>query len=195
MNEKGDSQTKTKREQYGKFAKEIIKAIAIGVVILFVLSSPNGTRRLLKGAKDEWDQKNTRETLERLQKRRLISLKEKSDGSLQVVLTQSGRRKVEEWRLEDLQLNMPKRWDGRWWIVAFDIAEKRKKAREALRHMLHQMSFYQLQKSVFIHPFPCEAEITLLKKVFHIPNREVLCFSVDDIPGKQRLKKKFHLDG
>lgn len=79
------------------------------------------------------------------------------------------------------------------WGIVFDIAEKRKKAREAFRDMLEQLKCYPLQKSIFVHPYSCEAEIEIIKNIFHIPDWEVLYFSSDLIPRERFLKKKFKL--
>ena len=181
------------KRKYLHMTKEILKALATGIGIVLALSSPQGTRRFLKGAREEWDHKSTKRALERLRERKLVGFNETEDGAIHVLITQEGRRKVQEWELETLKIEKPKRWDDRWRVVAFDIAEKRKRAREALRGMLKQLGFYQLQKSIFVHPYPCEAEITVIKKFFHIPDWEVLYFSTDIIPRETFLKKKFHL--
>lgn len=181
------------KKTYLNMTKEILKALAFGAGIALALSSPQGTRRLLKGIKEEWNHKSTKRALERLRERKLVGFHETEDGTIHVLITQEGRRKVQGWELETLKIEKPRRWDDRWRVVAFDIAEKRKKAREAMRGMLKQLGFYQLQKSMFVHSYPCEAEIALIKKIFHIPDREVLYFSTDIIPREIFLKKKFHL--
>ena len=56
--------------------------------------------------------------------------------------------------------------DGEWRIVIFDIPEKFKKAREALRMKLKELGFLELQKSVFIFPYECEDEINFIVEVF-----------------------------
>lgn len=165
----------------------------MGVAIVFALSSPQGTRRLLRGIKKEWNAQHTKRVLIRLQERRLIGFHEERDGTISVLLTKEGESKLEEWNLEQLQVKKPKRWDGRWRVIVFDIAEKRKKAREAFRDMLKRLECYPLQKSIFVHPYSCEAEIAVIKKVFHIPDQEVLYFSSDLIPREHFLKKNFKL--
>ena len=181
----------TKKQWCGKFAKEIIKALGTGLVLFMVLSSPSGVRRVLKGLKEEWDPKNTRETLKRLETKRFVAFHEQPDGAIEVRLTKEGKMKLEEWSLEDLTVKIPKRWDRRWRIVAFDISEKRKQAREALREMLQRLGFHQLQKSLFVFPYPCEAEVMFLKEIFRIPAWEVIYFSTDIIPQGKFLKEKF----
>ena len=181
------------RKEYLNMTKEILKALAMGIGIVLELSSPQGTRRFLKGVSEEWNQRSTKRALERLREKKLVGFHETNDGAIDVLITQEGRRMVKEWNLETLKIEKPRRWDDRWRVVAFDIAEKRKRAREAMRGMLKQLGFYQLQKSVFVHPYSCEAEIELIKKNFHIPDQEVLYFSTDIIPREVFLKNKFSL--
>lgn len=189
-------QQRKRREKYGWLAKSILKGLATGLALFFVLSSPAGTRRVLKGIKNEWNRKATRAALEILRANQLIAFQEQPDGTLHVILTKEGVKKAYKLRVDDLSLERPRRWDGRWRIVAFDIAEKRKPAREALRETLKRFGFYQVQKSFFVHAYPCEAEIELIKEIFDIYDNELLCFSVDSIPRRQAslFKKKFKLE-
>ena len=52
--------------------------------------------------------------------------------------------------------------------VIFDIPEKKKPAREALREKLKDLGMKKLQHSIWITPFPCEKEINLIKTVFNL---------------------------
>lgn len=54
---------------------------------------------------------------------------------------------------------MNKPWDGKWRIVGFDVEEKRRGLRDALRIKLYEHGFRLLQKSVYISPLPLEEEI------------------------------------
>ena len=62
-----------------------------------------------------------------------------------------------------------KRWDGRWRIVIFDILEKKRKTREALRKKLLSLGFGMWQRSVYITPHDVQEEINqyfVAKKLF-----------------------------
>ena len=97
----------------------------------------------------------------------------REEGSIELVddekliyrLTDRGREKAV---LAELQ-SLGGQWDGKWRVLIFDIPEKRKKAaREALRSKLIDLNFFQLQKSVWIHPYPCENEIQLTAEIFGV---------------------------
>jgi DNA-binding transcriptional regulator PaaX len=182
-----------RRERFGNLTKDILVTLGAGAILFFVLSSPQGARKLFKGFKAEWNPKTTRLSLEKLRTKKLVSFKENPDGSFSVLLTEEGQFKAREWELETLQIEPPRRWDGKWRIVAFDISEKRVKARKALHEMLKRLNFHQLQKSVFVHPYPCEAEIELIRDVFYIPPQEIICFIAETIPDIRALKEKYNL--
>jgi hypothetical protein len=178
---------------HGILAKDVLTYLAMGAALYLSCSSPNGARRFLKSMKKEWNRRNARLVLDRLQKHKLISYHQKDATTLIVTITQAGKRKVKEWELEHMKIEVPRKWDKRWRIVTFDIREDRKKGRDALREMLKQLNFYQLQRSVFVHPYSCKAEIELICDVFRLPAREVLYFSTDRVPCEDLLKKKFKL--
>ena len=104
----------------------------------------------------------------RLKRDRLIITSQKSDGTFVVKLTEKGKRKVKEFRFADMQIPIPKKWDGKWQIVIFDIPNKRNAGREALRSKIKELDFYQLQKSVWVFPYPCEQEIEFIVEFFHL---------------------------
>jgi len=82
--------------------------------------------------------------------------------------------------------------DGVWKLVIFDIPEKRKKVRDALRGHLRQIGFYELQKSVFIHPYPCGDEIEFLVE-FHQVRAHVRQLTVHAIDNDLHLRRKFNV--
>lgn len=46
-----------------------------------------------------------------------------------------------------------RRWDRKWRILVFDIAEKSKKTRDSLRRKLRELGFGMLQESVWVSPY------------------------------------------
>ena len=53
-------------------------------------------------------------------------------------------------------------------MVAFDIPEKYRQGRDALRNKLKNIGFRELQKSVFVAPYNCKEEILLLVELFKL---------------------------
>ena len=69
--------------------------------------------------------------------------------------------------LNQLKIKPQTIWDGIWRIVIFDIPNRHKWSRDALRGRLRIMGFYQLQKSVFVYPFPCDKEVAFIASLFN----------------------------
>lgn len=76
-----------------------------------------------------------------------------------IAITGKGRKRLEKVHFEDITILAPKQWDEKWRLVIFDIPEEHKQARNALSFKLRQLGFQQLQRSVWVHPFACHAEI------------------------------------
>lgn len=74
-----------------------------------------------------------------------------ADRELTLRLTDKGRKKA---ILAELQSPLGE-WDGKWRIVIFDIPEKRRAARDLLRHNLKSWDFTQWQKSVWVTKKNC----------------------------------------
>ncbi|KKT28384.1 MAG: Repressor in ring oxydation complex/ phenylacetic acid degradation pathway related protein (PaaX) [Candidatus Azambacteria bacterium GW2011_GWC2_45_7b] len=105
---------------------------------------------------------------------------ESPNGGLIYRFTESGRDLTKKLLLETLEIKSSSKWDKKWHVVVFDIPEKYKKARYALWSQLKNLGFYQLQRSVWVHPFPCEHEIKFLCDIFNIhPFVEV--FTTEDL--------------
>lgn len=108
-----------------------------------------------------------RQAVYRLRKRGYVAIREQN-GKTVIELTRAGNRIALKYRVEDMKLSRPKRWDGLWRLVFFDIPEKEKRAREVFRTKLNELGFYQIQKSVYVHPYPCEKELVFLRELYHL---------------------------
>jgi len=77
--------------------------------------------------------------------------------------------------------------------VIFDIAQLKKIYREAFRGKLKELGFHPLQKSVWIYPFDCRAEIDLLKDFFGLTEKEIRIIIAEDIGEDDKIKEFFKL--
>ena len=72
------------------------------------------------------------------------------DGKIYLRITSDGKKEIKrDFPMLSLQ---NKKWDKRWRIVMFDVAEANKQVRERLRDKLKELGFGMLQESVFISP-------------------------------------------
>lgn len=188
---------KKKKFSKGELAKKILLAagIAAGFSASLVMPGlPIGLKAIidvLEEGKRKPTRKQLRHTLKNLEKKKIISLKE-VDGEVLVTFKEKGKELLLRYKIDELKIKKPKKWDGKWRIVAFDIPEKKKLAREVLRHKLKDLGFCPLQRSVFVFPYECQREIELVKRVYEVG--PFLRFIVaDSIDNQEKLIKKFNL--
>ncbi len=108
------------------------------------------------------------------------------------VLTKKGELALRRLEMRDYRFRKPKRWDGKWRVLMFDIPEKRKKTRDKIRLVLFEIGFARLQDSVWVYPYDCEDIIALIKSDLHV-RKDVLYLIADAIEGDHALKKHFKI--
>lgn len=85
-----------------------------------------------------------------------------------------------------------KNGDGKWRLVVFDIPEKIREGRRALREKIRELGFHELQKSVWIFPYECKNEIDFIVEFFNL--RKYVRFGIlESIDNELHLKKIFNL--
>lgn len=77
-------------------------------------------------------------------------------------VTDKGRQRLEDSDFETLVVKPRQKWDGNWRLVIYDIPEEHKQGRNALTSKLNKLGFYQLQRSAWLHPFPCRQVIEVI---------------------------------
>jgi len=156
--------------------------------------TPDYQWRVIRTLGREWrriNEKELRREIKNLYKSKMVTKKQNPDGSFTILLTKKGKIKALTFRLQDMKIK-GETWDKRWRVVIFDIPEKLKKARDALREKLKKIGFYELQKSVFVFPYECEEEIDFVIEFFEL--RKYVRFGVlEKIDNEPHLKKIFSL--
>lgn len=178
----------------GENSKKVFLLLAGGLA-LGLSRSPKGYFKVLKGIRQEWqamEDKKLRNAIKKLYESKLVSMKEDKNGNVTIILTKEGEEKALKFNLDKITIPKMKDWDKKWRVILFDIPEKRKRERNALRQHLKQMGFYEFQKSVFIHPFNCEDEIDYLIEFYNI-RAFVRIILAEKIDNELHLKKHFNL--
>ncbi|MBI4022823.1 hypothetical protein HY375_01515 [Candidatus Berkelbacteria bacterium] len=109
-----------------------------------------------------------------------------------VTVTSKTRLFLPAFEEESLELERPKRWDGRWRVVIWDVPEKRREDRDRLRATLTRLGFVHIQHSAWICPWPCRDEIDWLRERYKLEQR-VLFFETARIDGDENLRVRFQL--
>ena len=141
--------------------KKILLLLMAGVS-LSLTRTPKGYFKILRSLPKEWKEIKRRrlnEIVKEFYNERLVSFKENKEGLAEIILTKDGDKKALIFKIDEMEIKKPAKWDGEWRIVIFDIPERFKKAREALRKKLKDLGFIKLQESVFAFPYECEDEI------------------------------------
>ncbi len=107
-------------------------------------------------------------------------------------LTLKGRAFLRRIEFRAYTIPKPKRWDERWRILIFDISEKRRELRDKLRELLLILGFKRVQYSVWVHPYPCEDFVALLKADWQL-GKSLLYLIVDELENDAALRRHFGL--
>jgi len=172
--------------------KIILATIGFAGIMTIVAVAPNSLQMLeLFGlGKKKYKPRSAYHTLRRMQKQRLIEIKQEKGNKIILSITEKGKKKLLEYNIDDMKIKRPEKWDKKWRIVSFDIPEKRKRARETLREKLKDFDFYPLQKSLFVYPFPCKDEIDFIAEIFQIQNN-ITYFETLEISNEYKIRKHF----
>lgn len=168
------------------FAAGILAVVAVAPNVLSVMKQFEGSFKRKKNLKY-----SINDSFTRLREKGLIEIVE-INGKKVARITEKGESKLDFLDKHDFKLKIPKKWDGRWRVVIFDIKEFRSRTRFLLRKTLSQIGFVRLQNSVWLYPYDCEDLISLLKADFKI-GKDVLYMIVEKLENDWHLRKTFQL--
>lgn len=178
----------------GKNQRKIL-LLLLGGLALGCSRSPGRSVRIIKDIAKEWkkiDRQELLRSIHRLRKSKLIREETEEGGRMKLVLTKEGKEKALSFQLFEIKIKIPERWDKKWRITMFDIPENRKNKREIFRFHLKQLGFFELQKSVFIHPYDCHDEIEYIVEYYDL-RRYVRYIIANFIDVNLLLKEHFKI--
>ncbi len=182
------------RKPKSEIAKDILGLLIIGGAVAIAATSPFFIVNLLKGLKrlKKYPNKKVYDTFYKLKHQGLVDFYYKNN-QIHIFLTEKGKQKAGWMQIDSLKIKKPKKWDGLWRILLFDIAEKQKMHREALRGKLIELGFKLFQKSAWVVPYECKSEIDLLKSFFGLSDREIKLIVSMEIERGKEWEKAFNL--
>lgn len=150
--------------------------------------------KLLKEARRlNIEEKKILRTLKNLEKREIISIIEQNN-EVYIQLIDNNHPSVIKYSLQFLLdfKKKDKKWDGKWFMVFFDVPEIQRNKRNYLRNLLTKVGFYRYQKSVYIFPFDCKEEINLIKKI--VESAKYMKYIIaEQIEDEEEIKRFFNL--
>jgi len=176
-----------------QFKKKILLLFLGGLAFSYSYT-PKKQWRIIKGISSEWGKINKEDLhkeVRSLYRSKLVKRISNPDGTCTFVLTDKGKLRALTYNFEEMKIDK-KSWDGKWRFLIFDIPEKFKRGRDALRQKIKKLGFYELQKSVFVLPYECTDEIKFIVEFFGI-SEYVRYGLIDSIDNDIYLKKFFEL--
>jgi len=178
--------------------KEVLLLLGKGILLTFSLVAPNLAQLLKlleeKPNQDEWKKFNLgylKRTLERLNRQKLIEIIPQKNKTV-VKITEAGKTKILKYALEELTIEKQTPWDEKWRIVLYDIPNQSSVNRDHLRKILKTLGFLEIQKSVYLTPFPCEDQIDFLKSIFGL-DKYIKLIIAEKIEDEKPFKDYFGL--
>lgn len=182
------------RKSRSEIVKEIFVLLLLSGIICVAATSPYFLVNILKEAKKfkKYQKRKVYNAFYRLQRNGCVLI-ERKNNQIYMSLTEKGERMAGYLQIENLRIKKPKKWDGKWRVVMFDIVQLKKFYREVFRGKIKELGFMPLQKSVWIYPFECGKEINILKSFFGFTDKEIILITADDIGDDSYLREKFKI--
>ena len=184
-----------KRDKRARLQKIILSTIFALGGLSVALIAPKMTKVLVKFEpefmKDKYRKYSFNRSLVRLKDAGFIVFEKTERGNF-ACLTPKGKEKLRQLTIHNFKIKKPKKWDGKWRLLMFDIKEKRKSTRDKIRHNLFKIGFIRLQDSVWVYPYDCEDFINLMKADFKI-GKDLLYVVADKIENDKFLAQHFKL--
>ncbi len=179
---------------HSKNTQKILLFLLTAGVFIVAPSLSSKMARMLWGAVFKKSKTNTGDILPiyRLVRSNYIKVI-KTKTETRIELTQRGKEIAQRFIYKNKH-TQKRSWDRLWRVVMYDIPEKHKQERDALREKIKELGMYQLQKSVWVYPYNCKEEMRFLCDVLHVSyKKHILYFETKEIPYMNELYKIFGL--
>jgi CRISPR-associated endonuclease Cas2 len=192
--------SKKRRPKRGELYWEILKVIGMAAIGGGSIIKPimplaiDEIIRLLGELRNlEANEKKIRKTLSCLEKKEIVSIIQ-NGSDIQVLLRDHNHPIIVKYSVKSI-LDFKKqqmKWDGKWFMVFFDVPEIQRNKRNYVRRYLIDLGFFPYQKSVYIFPYACEDEISLIKKAVESASymKYIIAEKIED---EEQVKKFFHI--
>ena len=184
------------RERKIELAKLVLGIVATAGVLSVALIAPNAFGAYIKLAKQIKQIKQGKRDKFNYRIKRAVNQMEKK-GLIRVQngkasLTPSGEEELRLYETKQKVIERPKKWDKKWRLVIFDVWERRRQTRDAIRRYLRQLGFVCLQQSVWVYPFECREIIEVIRTHYKL-RPAVLYILAESIENDKKLRQKFDL--
>ena len=175
-------------------ATKVVFAVLLAAGVLTVAAMAPNIFIAFRGRKrfDRYSDKQLRNAYYGLKRQGLVEIIKEEGDNITVKLNYKNKTKIKKFSLDIISIPKARSWDGKWRVIIFDIPVRYNMARIAMTRKLKELGFYQLQKSVWVFPYPCEDEVLFIADFFKV-DRCINILSADNIENDYKLKKFFNL--
>lgn len=162
-----------------------------GIGILFLIEHLGFLLKAVTNDKEK--QRKVIRVIKNLEKQEILDL-QVQEGKVTVYLKNKNHPKIIEYSIKSILdfKKKNKKWEGKWFLIFFDVPEIQRNKRDYLRRFLLKMGFFQYQKSVYLFPYECEKEIILIKKIIK-GARYIKYIIAEKIEDEENTKNYFNL--
>jgi len=138
--------------------------------------------------------KKFQDTFRYLRKNEYVQIKSQR-GKLRIELTEKGKNTAKRgyFKINISKPKTPKKWDGVWRIIIFDVPTSEHVKRNAFRLMIKRIGAHFLQQSVWVYPYDCSEQINFLKNFFELDDNQVRLIEAHNIGNDASIRKHFKI--
>ncbi|MDO8638686.1 MAG: hypothetical protein Q7R43_03860 [Candidatus Daviesbacteria bacterium] len=129
------------------------------------------------------------QTLKRLYSQKIVEIVEEN-GEASIKLSSEGQTKFLRYKLEEIMIDHPPKWDGKWRLIIYDVPQGKRVFAENFRRLLRKIECLKLQKSVYLTPYPCDKQIEFLRQYYDL-SEEVLYLVISKLENEKIYKTYF----
>ena len=174
----------------------LLRSFAVTGVISIALVAPRMIRLLKKLDRPAKNRvqlyQRIRQGVNRLERGGLVTVSG-GHGQRRILITEKGRKMMEEIELGEYSIPEQAFWDGKWRVLIFDISERRRRTRNQLRRLLDGAGFVRIQDSVWVYPYPCDEFISLVRAHLKSGVGEMRSFVAEALESDKSLRERFRL--
>lgn len=114
-------------------------------------------------------------------------------GNTHITLTAKGKKAARRGYF-DTTLSapkIPKKWDGLWRLIIFDVPSDDHVKRNAFRMLIKRLGARFLQQSVWVYPYDCREQVAFLKTFFDMDDSHVRLIVAKDIGDDAYFRAQF----
>lgn len=187
-------------EKIKEISKKVILTVLLAGGIAIAFTSPQFGYKMLPQliryfswkVKNKKNKKKIYDIFYQLRRDGLVKM-EYRGKQLHISLTGEGKKKAGRYQIDNLKIKKPRKWDKRWRILIFDIQEKQRIKRDALRGKLKELGLFKLQDSVWVCPYNFKNEMEMLRAFFGLTKKEMKIIVASDIEEEIVIKDFFRL--